>query len=169
MAATYRQRLRLEGAVLAATGAAGSAALLVATEEAARRPLNTAGQLVVVGGLLGWLGPRSARRAIKGAEPLRPGMEGAGEPTPLWQLPLIVAGLSAAVALPRFTDLPGSVAAGYDAALRVTAGCLLVGLAQAVLLERAVARDEARRGRRYVRIPGSRLLRGTRLGFTEQG
>jgi len=94
-------------------------------------------------------------------------MEGAEEPTPLWQLPLIVAGLSAAVALPRWTDLPGSRLAGYDAALRVTAGCLLVGLAQAVLLERVVARAEARHGWRYVRIPGSRLVRGTRLGFTE--
>jgi uncharacterized protein YjeT (DUF2065 family) len=168
MAPTYRQRLRREGAVLAATGAAGSAALLAATEEAARWPLNTAGQLVVVGGLLGWLGPRSARRAIEGAQPVRQGMEGSGEPTPLWQLPLIVAGLSAAVALPRYVDLPGSGLAGYDAALRLTGGCLLVGLAQAVLLERVVARDEARRGRCYVRIPGSRLVRGTRLGFTER-
>jgi len=168
MAPTYRQRLRVEGGALAACGAAGSGALLTLTDEAGRWPWNTAGQLAVVAGLLGWLGPRSTRRAMEAAQPVRAGFEGTGAPTALWKLPLVVAGLSAVVVVPRFSDLPGSGSAGYDAALRVTAGCLLVGLAQAVLLERAVARDERARGRRYVRLAGSRLLRGTRLGFVAE-
>jgi hypothetical protein len=100
------------------------------------------------------------------AEELPPGEEGDGEPTPLWMLPPIMAGLAAVfVLLPR-TGLPASSAAGWDAALRVTGGCVLVGTAQAVLFERTVAKDEERRGRRYVRIPGSRLLGGTKLGWT---
>jgi hypothetical protein len=67
------------------------------------------------------------------------------------------------------TGLPGTDAAGWDAGLRVTGGCLLVGLAQAVRYERIVAADEGGRGRRYFRIPGSRLIRGTLLGFTRSG
>ena len=38
-----------------------------------------------------------------------------------------------------------------------------------VRYERVVAGDEARRGRRYVRAPGSRLGRGTVLAFTRRG
>jgi len=53
----------------------------------------------------------------------------------------------------------------WDAALRVTGGCLLVGLMQAALMARLVAADERRRGRRYVRLPGSRILRGTKLCY----
>jgi hypothetical protein len=41
----------------------------------------------------------------------------------------------------------------------------MVGVVQAVLLERLVAADERRTGRSYLRMPGSRLGRGTRLGW----
>jgi hypothetical protein len=90
---------------------------------------------------------------------------GSGEPTPLWQLPLIVAGLAATfVGLQEVNDR-----AGWDAALRITGGCTLVGLAQALVLERIVAADEERQGRVYFRRPGSRILRGTKLGFRPRG
>jgi hypothetical protein len=42
---------------------------------------------------------------------------------------------------------------------------VLVGLAQAILLERLVAGRERELTRRYYRIPGSRILRGTLLGY----
>jgi hypothetical protein len=164
MPPTYRERLRIEGAVLAGCGAAGSGALLAGFEEARRRPGSTVGQLAVVAVLLATLAPRSARKAIDRAEPIPPGGEGSGEPTPLWHVPLVLAGLVAAVVVPRELGLER---AGWDAALRVTAGCTLVGLAQAVLLEREVAADERRTGRSYLRMPGSRLGRGTRLGWRE--
>lgn len=166
MPPTYRERLRVEGLTLAACGVAGSAGLLVLkTEQATRWPWNTIGQLAIVAGLLGWLGPRSVRRSIDAAQPLPAAGPGSGEPTPLWQLPLIVAGLTA-----TFVAL-GSVnaRAGWDAGLRITAGSTLVGLAQAFVLERAVAADEAATGRTYHRVKGSRLGRGTRLGFRPRG
>ena len=152
--------------MLAALGALGSAGLLtVKTEQATRDPWNTVGQLVVVAGLLAFFGPRSVRKAIASAQELRPGEEGTGEPTPLWHLPLVVAGLTATfVALEAVNPR-----AGYDAGLRITGGCTLVGLAQALLLERTVAADEGRTGRSYLRVKGSRLGRGTRLGFVRRG
>ena len=165
-APTYRERLRVEGLVLAASGFAGTAGLLTfKTEEATRWPWNTIGQLAVVAGLLGWLGPRSVRKSIEGSSPLWPGDEGSGEPTPLWQLPVIVAGLTATfVALGEVDSR-----AGWDAGLRITGGCTLVGFAQAVLLEGLVAADERRRGRSYVRVKGSRIGRGTKLGWLPRG
>jgi hypothetical protein len=152
---TYRQRLRAEGAMLALSGAVGSALLLALTGTAARWPLNTAAQLAVVAALLLFFGPRGVRKAVAGARPLAPGELGSGEPTPLWQHPLIVAGLTLLVGLPT---------GAWDAGLRVTLGCVLVGLCQAVVLERLVARAEAAEGRTYLRIKGSRIGRGTRLG-----
>ena len=89
------------------------------------------------------------------AEPAE-GREVSGDPTPLWQLPAITAGLTLAVALP--TGM-------WDAGLRVTGGCVLVGLMQAALMAPLVAREEHHSGRRFVRLPGSRLGRGTRLGW----
>ena len=165
-APTYRERLRLEGLTLAACGAVGSVGILaLRTEQATRGPLSTLAQLAVVAALLAWLMPRSARRSMESSEEVAPGAEGSGEPTPLWQLPLIVAGLTATfVALQEVNDR-----AGWDAGLRITGGCTLVGLAQAVLLERVVASDEERRGRVYFRRPGSRILRGTRLGHRARG
>ena len=54
----------------------------------------------------------------------------------------------------------------WDAGLRVTGGCVLVGLMQCALMAPLVAREERRSGRRFVRLPGSRIGRGTRLGWT---
>lgn len=166
MAPTYRERLRTEGFTLAACGAAGSAGILaLKTEQATRVPLSTIGQLAVVAGLLGWLGPRSVRKSIRASEEVAAGEEGSGEPTPLWQLPLIVAGLAGTfVALEQVNPR-----AGWDAGLRVTGGCTLVGLAQALLLARLVAADEDARGRTYFRFKGSRLGRGTRLVWRSRG
>ena len=152
MAPTYRERLRLEGAWLAACGAAGSVALLVATEESKRWPLNTVGQLALAGGVAVALGRRGAKRSMAAAEDHEPERIGSGEPTPLWMHPLIVAGLTALVSLPR-EIAPG---AGWDAGLRVTAGCMLVGLTQAIVIERTVAAAERENGRTYYRSKGSR-------------
>jgi hypothetical protein len=151
-ALTYRARLRKEGLTLAACGAAGSVALVLADDRATQHAASTVGQLAVVLLLLGILGPRSVRTAIARSEP-----EGVavatGEPTPLWHLPLVVAVLT----------LPLVALGAWDAGLRVTGGCTLVGLVQALVLARLVATDERRTGRTYARAPGSRILRGTRL------
>lgn len=150
---SYRERLRTEGLALAACGALGSAVLLAAVPDSRENPASTIGQLAVVALLLAALGPRSVRRsaalsvpAAELDEPLT------GDATPLWTLPLICAALAALFA-----------PAGLDASLRITGGCLLVGLAQAVLLERTAAAEERRLGTRLVRAPGSSLVRGTRL------
>jgi hypothetical protein len=154
---TYRRRLRLEGATLAACGALGTIVLLAGVDQARRGGAGTVGQLVVVALLLAWLGPRSVRRAIAASTPYAAGQLGTGEATPLWQLPVIVGGLAAAAGL----------LGGWDAGLRVTGGCVLVGLAQLILLERQVAARERELHRRYYRVPGSRILRGTRLGYED--
>ena len=156
MPPSYRERLRLEGAALAACGAAGSAALLIFVPDARENATSTIGQLVFVGLLCALLGPFLAKRWTGRAE--RSTDDITGDPTPLWQLPLITVGLALVVALPT-----GS----WDAGLRVTGGCLLVGLTQAGLMAALVGRDERRRGRRYVRRPGSGLFTGTRLGYSE--
>ncbi len=155
--ATYRQRLMLEGRVLAALGAVGSVALLVFDDHATDVVASTVGQLLVVAVLLGIFGPRGVRSAIDGAQriPTGPAGAGSGEPTPLWHLPLVVVALATPLWL---VDAP-------DAALRVTGGVVLVGLTQTLLLARIVAAAEQRSGRTFVRLPGSRILRGTKLGF----
>lgn len=158
-APSYRERLTLEGAVLATSGAIGSAALLAFADGADDGPGNTVGQLAVVAGLCGWLGPWLAKKWTAKAEPAED-QEVSGDPTPLWQLPAITAGLTLAVAVP--TGM-------WDAGLRVTGGCVLVGLTQAGVMAPLVAREERRSGRRFVRLPGSRLGRGTRLGFRQIG
>jgi hypothetical protein len=165
MAPSYRERLRVEGLALAACGGLASAALVAAVPDSRRWPLNTVAQLAVVALVLETVGKRSVRRAMRRADELLPGAEGSGEPTPLWLMPPIVLGLAAVFVLLPETGLPASDRAGWDAALRITGGCLVVGLAQAFVLERVVAADESRRGRRYLRVKGSRLLGGTRLGF----
>jgi hypothetical protein len=169
MAPSYRDRLKVEGWTMAASGAVASVALLALVPESRQRWLSTVAQLALVAGLLDRVGGRSVRKWMDEAAEAEPGGEGTGEPTPLWQLPLIVGGLAAAFVLLPETGLPASGEAGWDAGLRVTGGCLLVGLAQGVRYERIVAGDEARRGRRYVRAPGSRLIRGTVLAFTKRG
>jgi hypothetical protein len=76
--------------------------------------------------------------------------------------PLVVVVLLALFVVPG--EL-GVGAVGWDAGLRITLGCLVVGLAQALVLAPLVASDEERQGRGYVRVPGSRALGGTKLGF----
>jgi hypothetical protein len=164
-AATYRDRLALEGYALAACGVAGSAALVAFVPASHRWPWNTVGQLAAAGGLIAVFGTRAVRGSIERAVEVASGEEGSGEPTPLWHLPLVVTGLAAAFALLPKTGLPASDKAGWDAALRITGGCLLVGLVQGLRFERIVARDESRRGRRYIRVKGSHLWSGTKLGW----
>ena len=162
MPPTYRERLRVEGAVLAGAGALACGLLLAAVPEASERSASTIGQLVFVALLLLVLAPRSARRSIDGAQPVTTVDELTGEPTALWKPPLVVLVLAALFVVPG--EL-GSGFGGWDAALRIAGGCLLVGLAQALLIERIVAADEARADRRYVRMPGSSVASGTKLGF----
>jgi hypothetical protein len=163
---SYRERLRIEGLALAACGALGSAALIAFVPASRRWPLNTAAQLAAVVVLLETVGPRRVRKWMGDADELGPGEEGSGEPTPLWMLPPIVAGLAAVFVLLPETGLPGSDRAGWDAGLRITGGSMLVGLAQALRYARIVEQDESKRGRRYLRVKGSHLWSGTTLGWT---
>ena len=158
----YRERLRLEGAVLAASGALASALLLAFVGDARERTGSTIAQIAALAILLALLGPLLVRRWLDAAQPVEPDGELTGEPTPLWMPPLVV------VVLVAIFVLPGELGAGevgWDAGLRITLGCMLVGLAQALLLAAIVGADEARRGRRYLRLPGSRAIGGTKLGF----
>ena len=162
MPPTYRERLRVEGAVLAGAGALACVLLLVAVPEASERSASTIGQLVFVALLLLVLAPLTAKRSIGGAKPVARGVGLTGEPTPLWKPPLVLLVLASLFVVPG--EL-GVGAGGWDAALRIAGGCLLVGLAQGLLIERVVAADEARSGRRYLRLPGWTLTAGTKLGF----
>jgi hypothetical protein len=159
---TYRQRLRLEGAVLALSGALAGVLLLAFAPEATERASSTALQLTFVAVVLAVAGPAFVRRWLAAAQEVSPGTPLTGEPTALWKPPLVVVVLTALFVVPGELGL-GAV--GWDAGLRITLGCTLVGLAQMVLLERVVAADEARSGRRYVRTAGSRATTGTNLGF----
>ena len=126
--------------------------MLVFGDGATRGPLSTAVQLIVVAVLMATLGVRSVRRSMRRASAV--GAPGDGEPTPLWQLPPIVAGLTLAFGF----------GVGWDAGLRIGGGCVIVGLAQAVVFERMVASEEAAGGGRFFRLPGSSLFTGTKLG-----
>ena len=158
MPPTYLDRLRVEGLTLAGCGLADAILLLALSSQARRWPLNTLGQLAVVVVVVAMFGPRSVRKALDRSVEVAPDAVGSGEPTPLWQLPLIVAGLTR-VGLPS--------AGGWDAGgadrRRLQDP---VGLGQAVLMGRLVERAEREQGRRHYRIPGSRILRGTKLGWT---
>jgi len=159
---TYRQRLRLEGTVLAASGALASMLLLTLVAEATERAVSTALQIAFVAVLLAVAGPLYVRRWLAAAQPVADGAGLTGQPTALWKPPLVVVVLTALFVVPG--EL-GIGAVGWDAGLRITLGCTLVGLAQALLVERLVASEEARQGRSYVRLPGSRATSGTNLGF----
>ena len=149
---SYRRRLRLEGATLGACGALSAALVLLLGDGAADGPASTAVQLAAVALLMATLGARSVRRSMQRAPVVE--QPGDGQPTPLWQLPLIVAGLTLAFGL----------TVGWDAGLRIGGGCVIVGIAQAVLYERMVAREEAAGGGTFFRAPGSSLFTGTKLG-----
>ena len=159
---TYRDRVRLEGAVLAAAGALGSVLLLAFAGEASERAASTALQIAFVTAVLAVAGPIFVRRWLAAAQPVADGAGLTGQPTALWKPPLVVVVLTALFVAPG--EL-GVGAVGWDAGLRITLGCMIVGLAQALLVERLVASDEARNGRSYVRLPGSRATSGTNLGF----
>jgi hypothetical protein len=150
---SYRARLRREGLALALVGLAAAAALLLGVPESRERPPNTVLQLLAVAGFLVVLGPRAVRGWAGQAEEAPDGVT--GDPTPLWMLPLVVAAIAA----------PFALLGAWDAVLRVAGGSALVGLAQAFVLERAAAQEERRLGAELVRLPGSSLLRGTRLGL----
>ncbi len=152
---TYRLRLQLEGAALTVCGVIGTVVVLVASSESTRAPASTAVQLLTVAALLLWFGPRGVRRSIARSNGLDGDTIGSGEPTPLWHIAAIVAGL--AVIAVRV--------AGGDAGLRVTSGCALVGAVQAVILAGIVRNEERATSRTYYRVAGSRILRGTRLGY----
>jgi hypothetical protein len=164
---SYRERLRIEGLTLAALGAASSAGLIVFVPASRRWPLNTAAQLAVVAVLLEAFGTRKVRKWLEDADQIEPGEEGSGEPTPLWMLPPIVASLAAFFVLLPETGLPGSDKAGWDAGLRITGGCMLVGLAQGLRYAGIVGQDERKRQRRYIRVKGSHLWSGTKLGWVK--
>jgi hypothetical protein len=167
MPPSYRERLRIEGLTLAACGAVGSAALVAFIPASRRWPLNTVAQLAAVAVLLETLGTRRVRRWMADADELGPGDEGSGEPTPLWVIPPIVIALAALFVVLPETGLPASDRAGWDAALRITGGTTLVGLAQALRFARVVEQDERARGRRYLRVKGSHLWSGTKLGYAQ--
>jgi hypothetical protein len=159
---TYRERLRVEGLVLAGSGALACAVLLAGIPEASERAASTIGQLAFVELLLAVLAPLTTRRALADAQAVPAGEPVTGNPTALWKPPLVLLVLMAVFVVPG--EL-GVDAAGWDAGLRIAGGCVLVGLAQALLIERVVAADERRTDRSFVRVGGWSLSRGTRLGF----
>ncbi len=170
MPAAYATRLRLEGGVLAVAGLAASVALAAKVPQARRWPLNTAGQVGLVAAGLAVLGPKSVEGWMAAAE-RADAVQTTGEPTPLWHVPVPM--VSGALLFKGLEMIGGplrplTAKAGWDASLRVTAGSAVVGLTQALLLARTVAAAEAREGRTYVRLPGSRLGSGTRLGYVER-
>ncbi|HEV2059534.1 MAG TPA: hypothetical protein VGR11_09260 [Solirubrobacteraceae bacterium] len=158
----YRERLRLEGTVLAAAGGLGSVLLLAFVDAASERAGSTALQITFVVAVLAVAGPIFVRRWLAEAQPVSDDAQLTGQPTALWKPPVVVVVLTALFVVPG--EL-GFGAAGWDAGLRITLGCMVVGLAQALFVERLVAADEARSGRSYVRLSGSRATSGTNLGF----
>ena len=98
--------------------------------------------------------PRGLRRSIADSDERDRANIGSGEPTPLWHVALIVVVL---------TGLAGLL--GWDASLRVTAGCVLVGATQTLLLGDFVRREEHKTGRTFYRTAGSRILLGTQLAY----
>lgn len=149
----YRDRLVLEGWTL--VGAGAIAALVVVLSVMPVLDALFYGQLIVGIPLLAVLGRRAASRGMQRAAPLAPHDVGSGEPTPLWHVVGVVA-----IITPLFWVVGGPLG-GLSAGV----GSALVGLAQALVLAPAVAREEARTGRRHLRMGGSRVLRGTKLGW----
>lgn len=150
---TYRARLCREGLVLAGCGAVAAAMVLVFS--ATVIDALFVAQFAAGVALLAVFGPRSARKAMARSEALAGSPPGSGEPTPLWHVAAIVAVGTALF----FVAIDGI------AGLSFATGAALVGLAQAFLLAPTVAREERRTGRRFFRRPGSRIIRGTKLGW----
>ena len=168
MPAAYATRLRLEGGALAVLGASASAVLVARVPQSRRWPASTIGQVALVAAGLAVRGPATVTGWMAAAEPVE-AVHVTGEPTPLWHVPVpMVLGALTFKALESIGGplRPLTRRAGWDAALRVTAGSAVVGAAQALVLARTVAAAEEREGRTYFRLPGSRLGAGTRLGYT---
>lgn len=167
MPAAYATRLRLEGGVLATAGLVTSAALIIRVPQSRRWPVSTVGQVTLVAAGLGVRGPATVAGWMRAAQPVD-AVQLTGEPTPLHHVPMPM--LLGALTFKALESIGGPLTrrAGWDAALRVAAGSAVVGVAQALLLARVVAAAEAREGRTYFRLPGSRLGTGTRLGYTER-
>lgn len=106
-------------------------------------------------------GPAVVTRWTAAAEPVD-AVPLTGEPTPLVHVPVPM--VLGALTFKAIASIGGPMVrlAGWDAALRFTAGSAVVGAAQGLVLARAVAAGEAREGRTYFRLPGSRL------GYTER-
>jgi hypothetical protein len=141
--------------VLAAWGIGATVILLLTSSGATDGLTSTLIQELVVAALLLLFGPRGVRRSIAQSDELPAADPGSGEPTPLWHVAAIVIALT----------LVAGLVAGSDAGLRVTVGCTLVGATQAGVLAAMVGADERRTHRAYFRVKGSRILRGTRLGY----
>jgi len=84
---TYRDRLRVEGATLAAVGAAGSAVLLATQPEAKRMPAGTIGQLALVAVALARFGPRTGAGAMRAARRVRGRAVGTARRRTYYRLP----------------------------------------------------------------------------------
>jgi hypothetical protein len=170
MPAAYVTRLRLEGGALAATGALASAALVARVPDSRRWWWNTAAQVGVVTAALLTRGPRQVDTWMAAADRADETAV-TGEPTPIVHVPVPV--LAGALLFRGLREIRGPLRplteqAGWDASLRVTLGSAVVGAVQALVLAPHVAAAEAREGRVYYRLPGSRLGTGTRLGYVER-
>ena len=158
MPPSYRERLRIEGLALAGSAALATLVLL-AEAAAARTGIGTT--LIVLGVallLIAWLAPRSVHLALGHATQLFTPDLGRGEPRPPWQLVLIVV----------VSTLVVAKLGGGAMGLRLALILLMLGLAQAFVLERIVAVNEGQSRRRYFRVEGSRMLGATRLGYVQR-
>jgi len=154
-APTYRERLQTEGLMLAVCGGIACVAVFAFTDVADEPRSITIVELLIVAGLVATLGPLALRRARRRAIELDADEVGSGEPTPLWHIAVIVA----------FLVVLAGVTLGPLGALNAAGGCVVIGFGQAILLATLVGMDEREQGRRFYRVRGSRILRGTRLGW----
>lgn len=158
MPPSYRERLRLEGLTLAGTSALATLILLIVASGSHAGIGTTLIVLLLAFLLIAWLAPRSVHVAVRRASQLFTPELGTGEPRAPWQLVLIVAAATAVV----------SKLAGTPMGLRLTLILLLLGLAQAFILERIVAVHEGQSRRRYYRVEGTKMFGATRLGFVQR-
>lgn len=158
MPPSYRERLRAEGLALTVSAALAALVLLLAVSGSGAGVTRTLIVVAVALLLLAWLGPRSAHVALGRATQLFTPDLGSGQPRALWQLPVLVAITTAAVAR----------LGGGANGLRLDLILLLVGLCQAFVLERIVAVNEGQTRRRYFRVEGSKMLGATRIGYVQR-
>ena len=155
---SYRERLRVEGLVLAASAAVATLALLIGAADSRTGIGATLIVLAIALLLIAWLAPRSVHLALRRASQLFTPDLGTGQPRALWQLPLLVA-----IPVVVFAKL-GGAAMG----LRLAVILLILGLVQAFMLERIVAVFEGQARRRFYRVEGSKMLGATKLGYVQR-